>query len=156
MTAMSLRVVLLASECEPWAKTGGLADVVDALARALGQLDDGSIDGLVDVFLPNYAGMRVPDGLSRAEVRIPDPLDRRRTLDVGILSVETHGYRLRLVDYPPAFDREGIYGPPAGDHPDNAFRFGLLCRAALESLRTSQRPPDVIHIHDWHTGPAIL
>src|SRR6185503_1508329 len=41
-------------------------------------------------------------------------------------------------------------------HPDNAWRFGILCRAALERLRGDGRPPDVIHIHDWHTVPAIL
>ena len=75
---------------------------------------------------------------------------------VGILSAETHGYRLHLVDHPPAFDRDGLYGNPSGDHPDNAFRFGLLCRAALERLRRADRPPDVLHLHDWHTVPALL
>ena len=56
---MALRVAFLSSECEPWAKTGGLADVVDALARAIGGLGDETIDGPVDVFLPRYRG--VPD-----------------------------------------------------------------------------------------------
>ena len=55
---MGMRVAFLAAECEPWAKTGGLADVVDALARALGRLP-ADIDGPVDVFLPRYRG--VPD-----------------------------------------------------------------------------------------------
>ncbi len=57
MPAMGMRVAMLASECEPWAKTGGLADVVDALARALGRMADDAIDGPVDVFLPRYRGM---------------------------------------------------------------------------------------------------
>ncbi|MGZ6338992.1 MAG: glycogen/starch synthase, partial [Candidatus Limnocylindrales bacterium] len=48
-----MRAVLIASECEPWAKTGGLADVVDALARALERLPHGP-DQPVDVFLPRY------------------------------------------------------------------------------------------------------
>jgi glycogen/starch synthases, ADP-glucose type len=158
---VAIRVAFIAAECEPWAKTGGLADVVDALARALGQVDGQAVggpavDGPVDVFIPRYRGMTVPDGLTRAEVRIPDPLDAGGTLAVGILSAETHGYRLHLVDFAPAFDRDGMYGTPTTDHPDNAFRFGLLCRAALEWLRRDDRPPDVLHLHDWHAVPALL
>ena len=52
MDPMGLRVAFLAAECEPWAKTGGLADVVDALARALGHPEVDGVDGPVDVFLP--------------------------------------------------------------------------------------------------------
>ena len=54
---MGLRVAFLSAECEPWAKTGGLADVVDALARALGHLPGDAIDGPVDVYLPRYQGV---------------------------------------------------------------------------------------------------
>jgi starch synthase len=151
-----MRVAFIAAECEPWAKTGGLADVVDALARALGQVGGAEVDGLVDVFLPRYRGMTEPPDLHRSAVTFPDPMAPGRTLEVGILTAETHGYRLNLVDYPPAFDREGLYGTPTADHPDNAFRFGLLCRAALESLRQDRHPPDILHLHDWHTVPALL
>ncbi len=63
---------------------------------------------------------------------------------------------LRLVDHPAAFDREGYYGDAAGDYADNAWRFGLFCRAALEALRADGRPLDVLHLHDWHTGPAAI
>ena len=59
MPRVGLRVAFLSSECEPWAKTGGLADVVDALARAVGGLRDDTIEGPVDVFLPRYRD--VPD-----------------------------------------------------------------------------------------------
>jgi len=153
---MGMRVAFIAAECEPWAKTGGLADVVDALARALGGVGAPDIDAPVDVFIPNYRGVPVPSGARSRGVTIPDPRDSRGALAMHILEAETHGYRLRLVDYPPAFDRDGIYGPPGSDHPDNAWRFGILCRAALEALRNDARPPDVIAIHDWHTVPALL
>ncbi|MBI2780971.1 MAG: glycogen synthase [Chloroflexi bacterium] len=164
---MGMRVAFIAAECEPWAKTGGLGDVVDALARALGQVGgsqaagaelDGldGLDGLVDVFIPRYRSVPVPDGARAVALSIPDPLAAGRTLDLQLLIAETHGYRLHLVDYPAAFDREGMYGTPTTDHPDNAWRFGLLCRAALEHLRHGDRPPDVIHIHDWHAVPALL
>ena len=153
---MGMRVAFIAAECEPWAKTGGLADVVDALARALGEVGSPEVDGPVDVFIPNYRGVLVPADAAARELSIPDPRARRRTLTLRTLEANTHGYRIHLVDYPPAFDREGIYGTPDADHPDNAWRFGLLCRAALERLRADTRPPDVIHIHDWHAVPALL
>jgi starch synthase len=153
-----LRVAFIAAECEPWAKTGGLGDVVDALARSLA-LVPGATDGLVDVFLPRYRSVPVLSGAGPGRrLRVPDPLAVGGSVDVRIVDVEANGYRLRLVDHPAAFDRDGLYGPPAGgDFADNAGRFGLLCRAALETLRTErERPVDVIHIHDWHACPTAL
>ena len=73
-----------------------------------------------------------------------------------ILDVPADGYRLRLVDHPAAFDRDGFYGDATGDYPDNAWRFGLFCRAALEALVLDGVPIDVLHLHDWHTGPAAI
>jgi len=151
-----MRVAFVAAECEPWAKTGGLADVVDALARALGEVGAPQVDGPVDVFIPNYRGVPVPDDARPHALSIPDPRSRGSSIALRTLEADTHGYRLHLVDHPPAFDREGMYGTPTADHPDNAWRFGVLCRAALERLRGEPQPPDVIHIHDWHAVPALL
>ena len=157
MTVMALRVAFLASECEPWAKTGGLADVVDALARALGKSHGDAIEAPVEVFLPRYRSVPVPESIERAGVvRVPDPRAPSGHSEVTILDVPADGYRLRLVDHPAAFDREGFYGDGGGDFADNAWRFGLFCRAALEALRADGRPLDVLHLHDWHTGPAAI
>lgn len=152
-----LRVAFVAAECEPWAKTGGLGDVVDALARALGAVP-GAIDGPVDVFLPRYRSVPVPAGSGAGRpLRVPDPYAVGGASDVTIVDIEANGYRLRLVDHAAAFDRDALYGPPGGDYADNAWRFGLLCRAALETLRLeADRPVDVIHLHDWHACPASL
>ena len=150
---MTMRVALLAAECEPWAKTGGLADVVDALARALGRLPEagGELLAPVDVFLPRYRAMPVPaDDVTEPPLAIPDPLGGGR-LEVTIVDVAADGYRLRLVDVPAAFDREGYY-----DHPDDPWRFAVLCRGALAALERDGAPLDVLHVHDWHTGPALL
>ena len=158
---MPLRVAFLSAECEPWAKTGGLADVVDALARALGRgATAGTADGVdapVDVFLPRYRIVpELPADSRTTIVRVPDPLAPAGHSDVSVIDVQADGYRLRLVDHPAAFDRAGLYGDAAGDYPDNAWRFGLFCRAAFEALRADGRPVDVLHLHDWHTGPAAL
>jgi starch synthase len=117
----------------------------------------------VDVFLPRYRSVPVPGPIagtvSRPHVvRVPDPLGPDGTTDVSIVDVAADGYRLRLVDHPAAFDRDGMYGPPGGDDfPDNPWRFGLFCRSALETLRSErERPVDILHLHDWHSGPAAI
>jgi starch synthase len=154
---MPMRVAFLAAECEPWAKTGGLADVVDALARALGRLDPAEIATPVDVFLPRYRAVPAPVAVERTTVlQVPDPRSPAGHSPVSVIDVPAGGYRLRLVDLPAAFDRDGFYGDAAGDYADNAWRFGMFCRAALEALRADDRPLDVLHLHDWHTGPAAI
>jgi starch synthase len=150
---MTVRLALLAAECEPWAKTGGLADVVDALARALGRLPEAAsgLHSPVDVFMPRYRSVEVPAGaVAEPVIRVPDPAGGR-PLEARILDVAADGYRLRLVDLPAAFDRDGLY-----DHPDDGWRFAAFCRIALAALRRDGVPLDVLHIHDWHTGPALL
>ena len=73
-------------------------------------------------------------------LRVPDPQSLDGAVELTIIDVEANGYRLRLVDHPAAFDRDGFYGPPGGgDFADNAWRFGLFCRAALEALRAESR-----------------
>jgi starch synthase len=145
-----MRIVSIASECEPWAKTGGLGDVVDALARAIGAV--GGSDGPVDVFLPRYATVPVPKARrATRRVRVVDPRRGGRTTIVRIVDIDGGGYRLRLVDHPAAFDRPELYG-----YEDDAWRFGLLCRAALQTLVEDGEAVDVVHLHDWHGGPAAI
>ncbi|HET7830687.1 MAG TPA: glycogen/starch synthase [Candidatus Limnocylindrales bacterium] len=150
---MTIRVALLAAECEPWAKTGGLADVVDALARALGRLPEAGSELVapVDVFLPRYRTVPVPPAAEREPaITVPDPRGGA-PLVAGIVNVAADGYRLRLVDVPAAFDRDAYY-----DFPDDPWRFAVFCRVALAALERDGTPLDVLHVHDWHTGPALI
>ena len=57
-----------------------------------------------------------------------------------------------LVDVPVLFDRPGLYAQDGHDYPDNALRFAVLARAALEYARLEGERYDVIHAHDWQTG----
>ncbi|MDQ3938058.1 MAG: glycogen/starch synthase, partial [Chloroflexota bacterium] len=123
-----MHIAMVASECEPFAKTGGLADVVDALSRALGRLGHE-----VDVYLPRYRGVAVPARSETVTLRVPTGDGSRTTVD--LLSVPADGYRLRLVDHPPSFDRPDFYTAHGRDYPDNGARFALLGRAALEAMR---------------------
>src|SRR3954466_5599349 len=97
-----LRIAFVAAECEPWAKTGGLGDVVDALARSLGRVP-GATEGPLDVFLPRVAAVPLPSGAKATRVvRVPDQRAVAGTVDVSIVDVAADGYRLRLVDHPAA------------------------------------------------------
>lgn len=155
-----MRIAMVSSECEPFAKTGGLADVVDALARALGRAGHS-----VDVYLPRYRTLaQPPTDLVPREIVVPVGVDPAlgprgeigRRIPVTVWTGTADGYRLRLVEHDPAFAREGFYGGPDGDYPDNGLRFTLLGRAAIETMRAEARPADILHGHDWQAGPAIL
>ena len=97
----------------------------------------------VDVFLPRYRAVpiRRPGAVAGESDRSrPGSAAPAGVSEVTMVDVEADGYRLRLVDHPAAFDRDGFYGDAAGDYADNAWRFGLFCRAALEALRADGRP----------------
>ena len=105
-----LRVAFVAAECEPWAKTGGLGDVTDALARSLPAFRVRPTDSSTSSCRATGPSP-VPDGAGSGR---RSSASRTRTLagavDVSIVDVAGDGYRLRLVDHPAAFDRDGLYG----------------------------------------------
>jgi len=139
---------MIASEVSPWAKTGGLADVVGALPEALERLGHS-----VTVVMPRYRGVTAPAGETRPYRVQLGPTLRDVTLQIASLS---EGRRLVTIDAPSLFDREGLYGAGGVDYPDSAERFGVLCTAALEFAvaESTSRPFDIIHAHDWQGGLA--
>jgi len=151
-----VRIAMVASECEPFAKTGGLADVVDALARALGALGHE-----VDVFLPRYRGLEPPSGSERQLITVLQPSHptgdpAAEPTELVLWNGPADGYRIRLVDHPPSFDREGLYAQDGADYADNGARFGLLGQVALAASAADDAALDVLHGHDWQAAPALL
>jgi starch synthase len=146
-----MRITFAASECVPFAKTGGLADVVGALPRALAAMGHE-----VSVFLPRYRQTKLanPKTLIRS-VTIPydDKYRFCSVLDGG----SKDGVKFYFIDYPYFFDRDGLYQTPAGDYSDNAERFSMYCRAVLEASK-QLGVPDVFHCHDWQAAlvPVLL
>ncbi len=143
-----MRILFVASEGLPFSKTGGLADVVEALPKALVELKHE-----VAVVLPRYRGTKA------TAVVLPSltiPLGPRLRFPAIADGTTIGGVRYYFVDDPAFFDRAQIYGED-GDYPDNPERFGELCRAAIEVAKHVW-PPDVIHCHDWQTGllPTLL
>jgi starch synthase len=141
-----MHIAFAASECVPYSKTGGLADVVGALPQALA-----AAGHQVTVYLPRYRQTK----LTVRSITIPFD-DQYRFC--AIVDGGTHnGVRFYFVEYPPYFDRDTLYGTPAGDFPDNAERFALFCRAVLEASKILG-VPQVFHCHDWQTAliPVLL
>lgn len=143
------RVLMISSESAPFAKTGGLADVLASLPSALR-----SIGEEVAVVIPRYGSIplktarRVWDNLPVHFGPVSYP--------VSIYQAAAD-YPLYLVDCPPLYERKGFYGESGVDYPDNHIRFAVFCRAALGIARVLFRP-DILHCHDWQTGlvPAYL
>jgi starch synthase len=146
-----MHIAFAASECVPFSKTGGLADVVGALPRALA-----AAGHQVSVYLPRYRQTKLAD--AQTVVRsITVPFDDRYRF-CSVVTGESHsGIKFYFVDYPPFFDRDALYGTSAGDYPDNAERFALFSRAVLEGSKILG-VPDVFHCHDWQSAlvPVML
>jgi starch synthase len=143
-----MRILFVASEAVPFAKTGGLADVIDGLPRAL--VEQGQE---VAVVLPRYRGVKAT---ATVVPSLTIPLGPQLRFP-AIVGGELHrGVRYFFVDDPQYFDRAQIYGE-GGDYPDNAERFSELCRAAIE-LAKQVWTPDIFHCNDWQTGllPVLL
>ena len=134
---------MVSSEAHPFAKTGGLAEVVGALPSALARLGHA-----VTIVVPKYRGVAV-DGEGR---EFSFDLGGRRIAGRFISTTLPEGVRAVLVDAPEFYDRPGLYGVDGVDYPDNALRFATLSRAAIEFVRHDGRRPDVIHAHDWQAG----
>jgi len=146
-----MHIAFVASECVPFSKTGGLADVVGALPRALAGLGH-----QVSVYVPRYRQTKLTD--PQTVVRsITVPFDDKYRFCSVVTAGSTSGVHFYFVDYPPFFDREALYGTSAGDYPDNAERFALFSRAVLEASKVLG-VPHVFHCHDWQSAlvPVML
>jgi starch synthase len=144
-----LRILFAASEGLPFSKTGGLADVIEALPKAL--VAQGHE---LAVVLPRYRGIKT------SMVVMPSvtiPLGTRLRFPSIADGTMLNGVRYFFVDDPGYFDRDGIYGGSAGDFPDNAERYSEFCRATIE-IAKHVWPADVIHCHDWQAAlvPVLL
>ena len=146
-----MHIAFVASECVPFSKTGGLADVVGALPRALA-----AAGHEISAFVPRYRLTRISQ--ERTVVQsITIPFDDRYRFCSVLSGAGYPGVRFFFIDYPPYFDRDGLYGTASGDFPDNAERFALFCRAVLEASKILG-VPDIFHCHDWQSAlvPVLL
>ena len=144
-----MKILFTASECVPFVKTGGLADVVGALAPVLAKQGHD-----VRVILPLYAS--TPEKYTQQMTHVCDfevQLGWRRQY-CGIEMLKQDGVTWYFMDNKFYFGRPYIYGLGG----DEYERFGFFCRGALNALPMLDFQPDVIHAHDWQSGmiPALL
>ena len=146
-----MHIAFVASECVPYSKTGGLADVVGALPRALAGLGH-----QVSVYLPRYRQTKLADAETMVH-SITVPFDDKYRFCSVATAGTSAGVKFYFVDYPSYFDREALYGTSAADYPDNAERFALFSRAVLEASKILG-VPHVFHCHDWQSAlvPVML
>ena len=139
-----LSILMVASEGVPFAKTGGLADVTSALSRALGRLGH-----RVTLVMPKYREVgSVGESSHNVSVTLGD-----RPFQIGFIEQPIgDGATVVFVQCDELYDRDGLYEIGGRDHSDNATRFGVLSRAALEYCLAREMRPDVIHAHDWQAG----
>ncbi len=149
-----MKIAFVASECVPYAKTGGLADVVGALPQALRRLGHEVI-----IILPRYAGVDVLKHRLRPFMS-PLGIWMGNTQEwCAVFAGENEGVPVYFIESNKYFDRPGLYfDADFNDYLDNPRRFGFFTRAALQLCRDMGFAPDIVHAHDWATAlaPAYL
>lgn len=142
---------MVAPECAPAAKAGGLGDVVSGLSRELEQRGN-----TVEIIVPKYASLRYSDvqDLQPAHRDVPVPW-YGGTVRCTVWSGSVSGRKCFFIEPHSAgfFARDRLYG-----YGDDAERFAFFSKAALEFMLRAGKRPDVIHCHDWQTGlvPVLL
>lgn len=144
-----MKVLFAASECVPFVKTGGLADVAGTLPAYL--VKQGAD---IRVILPKYKQFSETWKLKMRHILSFEVHLGWRRQYCGIETIELDGVTFYFVDNEFYFARDGIYG--SGE--EDAERFSFFCRAVLEAMPLLDFMPDVLHCNDWHTGmiPALL
>ena len=150
-----LNVLFISSEVEPFAKTGGLADVSGALPQAIKHLDHE-----IRVMMPRYGSINERKGKLHEMIRLKDidiPVGGKHypaSVKSSFIPTAHNKVQVYLLDNPTLFGRSGLYVHPETnkDYPDNDARFTFFCRGALEMLKRLGWQPDIIHCNDWHTG----
>lgn len=144
----TLEIWMAAAEVSPLAQTGGLADVLRALPAALVRQGH-----RVRVFLPAYGRIdRTRFSCSPAEDHLAVALGIGRVPVRLLTRTGEDGVVTTLVQNEELFGRDDLYGASGGAYPDNARRFALLAQAVVALAERSDRPPDVLHGHDWHAA----
>jgi starch synthase len=146
MSQSRMKVLLASSEVHPFSKTGGLADMVGALAKSLAQAGVA-----VDLVTPFYKGIK-DAGLKPLESKIELPLGARMQAAKILAKEWEPGLTLYFVDAPEFFQRDGLYGEKGTDYPDNADRFIFLSKCAAHLARYLPEKPEIVHAHDWQVG----
>ena len=150
-----MKILMVSAEVVPFAKTGGLADAVSALAIVLNKLGHD-----VRIVMPRYYK------IDRSKLT---PLEGPMGVPAGYVEAWTEVYTtimpgtknlpVYFIDHEQCFGRDGIYGTPTDtDFQDNPYRSSVLCHGAFQLCRKLDWHPDIVHAHDWSAAlaPVLL
>ena len=145
-----MKIAFIASECYPFVKTGGLADVVGSLSQALAELGHEVV-----VILPYYkqnisSNIAISPFFETMCVHMGSGIEEWCSVKTAALGKKVSVFLIESDKY---FFRDGLYCDKFNnDFQDNPYRFAFFCRAALQLLRDTDVRPDVVHAHDWQTA----
>jgi len=152
MNLRKLKIFMVAAEVAPFSSVGGLSQVMYFLPRALAKMGHdvrlltpkyASVEEKQFELLPELNNLRVPTGETEGRKELLCNVKRLKNK-----AREPKVYFLENMEF---FEKRGnVYG-----YDDDHVRFALLSRGALEFLRRSKWLPDIIHVHDWHTGYLV-
>lgn len=142
-----MKILFVASEVAPFAKTGGLADVTGSLPKILKEMEHD-----VRIMMPFYkmvdqSGSTIRKGRKGVEIDMGDASLKGLLRQTSLNDIPVY-----LVENREMYQREHLYGSSTGDYPDNDRRFAFFCKAVLQLLKRMDFRPDIIHCHDWQTA----
>src|SRR6185369_4527624 len=145
-----MKILLASSEVHPFSKTGGLADMVGALGKALARAGHEA-----RIVTPLYRGIRERfPGIKREDWQFDLPLGSSR-VEGGLYSLEVEpNLVVYFIDQPAFYDRAGIYLENDVSYPDNAERFLFFSKCVAHLARFLPWQPEVVHVHDWEASPV--
>ncbi len=150
MKISGAHIAMVSPEIGPFAKTGGLSDMVAALSSALEEL------GLrVSLIMPAYRSVLQGNfDIEKKGVTFTLPISNRKEEGTLLKTKSGKNISVYLIRADRYFDRDYLYTTREGDYDDNAERFIFFARAALEVLR--QDPPQILHCHDWQSALSVV
>lgn len=147
-----MKILLASSEVHPYSKTGGLADMVGSLGKALARSGH-----QVGILTPLYLGIRERfPTLEKLNLVLDFPLGSRQVAgEVWVLPADPN-LHIYFIGQPALYQRSGLYQQEGADYPDNAERFIFFSKAVAHLATQLDWAPEVLHLHDWQTGLAAL
>ncbi len=148
-----LNILFIASECAPYAKTGGLSDVVSALPIALTNLGHN-----VKIVIPKYSSIDTKK-INMKKILLPMCVHMGNCEEWCSVYSTQHNKNVTIyfIEYEKYFNRDGLYhDSKMNDFIDNPKRFALLSNAAFQLCKDINYKPDVIHSHDWQSALSMI
>jgi starch synthase len=149
-----MKILLASSEVYPFSKTGGLADMVGALGKALARAGHEA-----RIVMPLYLGIRERfPKMRRVDWQFDLPLGQRR-IQAELWSLEVEkGLTIYFIDRPELYHRAALYQENGASYVDNAERFIFFSKCIVHLARYLPWCPDIVHVHDWQTAlvPALI